>query len=90
MQLKLPKGKVIYLLGTSVTLKLINMEVQINGTRQDVSSESNVSSLLYHLSISTQGIAVAINGTVIPRGSWDSHSLQSEDKITIIKATQGG
>lgn len=66
------------------------MEVQINGTRQDVSCNSNITSLLDHLSISIQGIAVAINGTVIPRKSWNTHTLQSEDKITIIKATQGG
>jgi sulfur carrier protein len=66
------------------------MEVQINGVKQDVSSNSNVSSLLALHSISVQGIAVAVNGTVVPKTSWSTHVLQSEDKITIIQATQGG
>ncbi len=39
---------------------------------------------------SLQGIAVAINNVVIPKTAWFSYILQSNDKITIIKATQGG
>jgi sulfur carrier protein len=37
-----------------------------------------------------QGIAVAINNTVIPRASWQHHLINSQDKVIIIKATQGG
>ncbi len=36
------------------------------------------------------GIAVAINNTVIPKSNWNSHLLQETDEILIISATQGG
>lgn len=36
------------------------------------------------------GIAVAINGNVIPKSNWNSHILQKSDDILIISATQGG
>ena len=36
------------------------------------------------------GIAVAINNTVIPKSNWNSHLLMDSDTILIISATQGG
>ena len=36
------------------------------------------------------GIAVAVNSTVIPKNQWNSHILNSTDDILIISATQGG
>ncbi len=36
------------------------------------------------------GIAIAINNTVIPKTEWQQYLLQADDKIMIIKATQGG
>jgi len=37
-----------------------------------------------------KGIAVAVNNAVVPRANWNAHQLKDQDKITIIKATQGG
>ncbi len=39
---------------------------------------------------SQKGIAVAVNNTVIPKTEWQTKTLNENDKITIIKATQGG
>ena len=36
------------------------------------------------------GIAIAVNDTVIPKGEWDQYRLQSADKVFVIRATQGG
>lgn len=36
------------------------------------------------------GIAVALNEKVIPNGEWKTVILNPNDKILIIKATQGG
>lgn len=38
----------------------------------------------------TKGIAVAINGSVIPRSTWAETSLADEDEIEIVKIMQGG
>ena len=37
-----------------------------------------------------KGIAVAVNEQVVPKSDWVKHQLQENDKIMIIKATQGG
>jgi sulfur carrier protein len=36
------------------------------------------------------GIAIAVNDTVIPKVDWDGYRLQSADKVFVIRATQGG
>ena len=36
------------------------------------------------------GMAIAVNDTVIPKGEWEQYRLQSEDKVFVIRATQGG
>jgi len=38
----------------------------------------------------TKGIAVAINGSVIPRSSWNETRLSGGDDIEIVKIMQGG
>jgi sulfur carrier protein len=39
---------------------------------------------------SDSGIAVAVNQIVVPRAEWAGTTLQSDDKIEIITAVQGG
>ncbi|GAB3913035.1 hypothetical protein GCM10011575_21420 [Microlunatus endophyticus] len=36
------------------------------------------------------GIAVAVNGIVVPRGQWPRTDLHAGDRIEIVKAVQGG
>jgi sulfur carrier protein len=36
------------------------------------------------------GIAVAVNGEVVPRGSWRSRALAGDDRVEVLGATQGG
>ncbi len=38
----------------------------------------------------TFGIALAVNNIVIPKKEWNQTLLQEGDRITLIKATQGG
>ena len=66
------------------------MEVYINNEIRQVSS-STLQGILQEQSLSEKkGIAVAVNGTVIPRSAWKDLSVQSNDRLTIIRATQGG
>jgi len=37
-----------------------------------------------------KGLAVAVNDTVIPRTTWNTFTINENDTITIIRATQGG
>ena len=68
------------------------MELIINNqTKQFATDSLTVQALLdLEIPIKQNGIAVAINNTVIPKSNWNSHPIQETDDILIISATQGG
>ena len=67
------------------------MEAIINHNKTELKEKSSLFILLQLQDLSEKkGIAVAVNNKVVPRSKWNSHILNSNDSITIIKATQGG
>lgn len=40
--------------------------------------------------IGPRGVAVALNGSVVPRSAWSETSLKPGDYIEIVRAMQGG
>jgi sulfur carrier protein len=68
------------------------MELKINNQIKQFPLDSLTVQALLDLEIPEKqnGIAVAINNTVIPRTNWNSHFLNPTDDILIISATQGG
>ncbi|MDR4532304.1 sulfur carrier protein ThiS [Glutamicibacter sp. PS] len=36
------------------------------------------------------GVALAVNGAVLPRGKWASYALCAGDRLDIVTAAQGG
>ena len=67
------------------------MNIYINNKLQELHGQPKITDALHALDITAQkGIAVAINNNVIPRAEWDTYILKAEDKMTLIKATQGG
>jgi sulfur carrier protein len=67
------------------------MNIYVNSKLQEIQESAKIKDALDSLNIDSQkGIAVAINNNVIPRTEWENYLLQPEDKITLIKATQGG
>jgi sulfur carrier protein len=37
-----------------------------------------------------KGIAAAVNGEVVPRAAWATRMLEEQDRVIVIRATQGG
>lgn len=68
------------------------MELKINNQTKQFAPESLTVQALLDLEIPNKqnGIAVAINNTVIPKPNWNIHPLHETDEILIISATQGG
>ena len=67
------------------------MNIYVNNKLTEVPVQANVAAALDSLNlVSQKGIAVAINNNVVPRAEWESYVLCAEDKVTLIKATQGG
>lgn len=67
------------------------MQITINNSTINVDEASSLATVvLNHSGENTNGIAVAINQTVVPKSEWESTILNQHDTIIIIKATQGG
>jgi len=67
------------------------MIVSINNKDFVLNENTNLIFALEQNGIQSQkGIAVAVNNAVIPKTEWPTKILNENDKITIIKATQGG
>ncbi len=67
------------------------MEITFNSNKQEIQEQTSVQIILNDLIGDKQkGIAVAVNEAVVPRTKWDSYVLQPNDKVLVIKATQGG
>ena len=68
------------------------MKLIVNGREVDTEPDVTVEALLAQ-SLKTDvrdGIAVAVNGEVVPKGSWSERTLQANDRLEIIRAVQGG
>ena len=67
------------------------MVCYINNFPQEFTENQPLSDLLAARGIiEPRGLAVAVNDAVVPSAEWPTHALQPHDRITIIRATQGG
>ncbi|MCV2486213.1 sulfur carrier protein ThiS [Flavobacterium sp. SH_e] len=68
------------------------MELKINQQTKIFNAETlSVQSLLdLEIPHKQNGIAVAVNNTVVPKNKWNEFFVQETDDILIISATQGG
>ena len=67
------------------------MYIYVNGKLLEIKDNSKIIDAFVSLGLDTRnGVAVAVNNHVIPKLNWDVVVLQPDDKITVIKATQGG
>ncbi len=66
------------------------MEVTVNGTPRTLTSALTVAQLVAELTEQHRGIAVALNGAVVPRAGWDATALRDGDRLEVLTAAQGG
>jgi sulfur carrier protein len=67
----------------------MNDTIQINGQDEQLAA-ATVAALLQEKEIDAPGVAVALNGAVVPRAAWQSTKLRAGDTIEIVRARQGG
>jgi sulfur carrier protein len=69
----------------------VMIEVSINQQKFQISDSGTLADVLPLLQIrQADGIAIALNETVIPKGEWEGHVLHAQDRVFVIRATQGG
>jgi sulfur carrier protein len=67
------------------------MNISFNSEVQELPDESLLIQLLETKQLDDKkGIAVAVNGNVVPRDKWAETLLINNDAVLVIKAAQGG
>ncbi|TDQ30008.1 sulfur carrier protein ThiS [Tenacibaculum caenipelagi] len=64
--------------------------IKVNDTQREFLTELTLQELVDKLQIQTNGIAIAVNSSVVKKADWSSKLLQNNDDVLIIKSTQGG
>jgi sulfur carrier protein len=68
-----------------------NAHIRING-QDEILSAATLAALLEEraVDVAQRGIAVALNGSVVPRSAWAATALKPGDNVEIVRARQGG
>ncbi len=66
------------------------MEITVNGKPLAVSEPLTVAELVALLDLPDRGIAVALNGAVVPRTRWQESHLPASADVEVLTAVQGG
>lgn len=66
------------------------MKVTVNSKETEVLDGCTLAQLALSLELPERGVAVAVNNRMIPRTQWESHVLQPNDSLVVIKAACGG
>ena len=66
------------------------MTVVLNGERRELPDRATLAEAVAQLTVAVRGVAVAVNGSVVPRGLWPSTVLADADDVEVLTAVQGG
>ncbi len=66
--------------------------ILLNGQSADVAPGETVMAVLGRLGLTAdaRGIAVAVDGEVVPRTAWDTFALAPDASVEVLTAMQGG
>jgi sulfur carrier protein len=69
----------------------IEATIKVNGKSEPLAA-GTLDALLAEKAVDTsqRGIAVALNGAVVPRTAWPKTQLRAGDNVEIVRARQGG
>jgi sulfur carrier protein len=67
-------------------------KVILNGEPRDLPKGATVADAVEAVGAPSdgRGVAAAVGGEVVPRGTWASHVLTADDRVEVLQAVQGG
>ena len=68
----------------------MTVQVKLNGEPRDLPDGSTIAQAVAELTPLGTGVAAAVNGDVLPRGSWAARLLRDGDQVEVVTAVQGG
>ena len=74
-----------------MTQAAVEANIRVNGQSEPL-VVATLAALLEEKAVDTsqRGIAVAINGAIVPRAAWPQTTLRPGDSVEIVRARQGG
>ncbi|MDQ3905783.1 MAG: sulfur carrier protein ThiS [Actinomycetota bacterium] len=66
------------------------MTVTVNGKPWDLPDGATLADVLHRLGAPSRGVAVAVDGAVIPRARWAGTTLLAGAAVDVVTAVQGG
>ncbi|WP_323963836.1 sulfur carrier protein ThiS [Aeromonas hydrophila] len=68
----------------------MTLTIRLNDKAQPLTAGQSVADLLAAQDVNPQGVAVALNGAVLPRGRWAEIRLNDGDELHLFTAIAGG
>jgi sulfur carrier protein len=68
----------------------VTVQVKLNGEPRDLPDGSTITQAVAELTAAPSGVAAALNGDVVPHGSWAITVLRDGDQVEVVTAVQGG
>ena len=66
------------------------MNAKVNGLVRELADGSTVATVLALLDAPPRGVAVALDGEVVPRGQWATTEVRDGQQVEVLHAVQGG
>jgi sulfur carrier protein len=68
------------------------VNVTLNGEPHELGERASVADAVARSGAEPggRGVAVAVDGEVVPRGEWDRRELQDGQRVEVLQAVQGG
>ena len=66
--------------------------IVLNGQRSELRAGASIADVLASLDLArdASGVAVAVDGDVVPRSTWETFTLSADARVEILTAMQGG
>ncbi|MFY1654111.1 sulfur carrier protein ThiS [Solwaraspora sp. WMMB762] len=66
------------------------MELIVNGASMTAPTGTVLADVVRAVTDRARGVAVAVNGEVVPRSGWSAEQLCDGDRVEVLIAAQGG
>jgi sulfur carrier protein len=67
--------------------------IVVNGERAEARPGATLAEVLRELlglTVTARGVAIAVNGEVVPRTAWETFALPRDARVEVLAAMQGG
>jgi sulfur carrier protein len=68
----------------------MSIQVKLNGEPRGLPDGATMTEAVTQVTDLASGVAAAVNGDVVPRGSWAATPLRDGDQVEVVTAVQGG